>query len=158
MAHFPMFISIEGKPCLVAGGKRVALRKAMGLLDFGARVTLVAEEVARKDFHNMESLRIYERKFRESDLRAQEWALVVAATNDRQVNSMIGAWCRGMGVPVNVADCREECTFFFPAYCREENTVLGISTSGTSPALAKALRERAERILPQWLKEQETEK
>lgn len=170
MAYFPMFISIEGKPCLVVGGGRVALRKARGLLDFGAKVTVVAEtacvqvakEAAEKKssseingLHNSGSIRICLRSFRESDLHEQEWALVVAATDDRQVNSTISAVCHKMGIPVNVADCREECTFYFPAYCKEGDTVLGISTAGKSPSLAKKLREKAEESLPQWLEEQE---
>ena len=153
MAYFPMFISIEDKPCLVVGGGRVALRKAKGLLDFGAKVTLVAEMVG---LHKLENIQIHKRCFRESDLYEQEWALVVAATDDRQVNSKISAYCHKAGIPVNVADCREECTFYFPAYCKEGDTVLGISTSGRSPSLAKHLREKAEESLPQWLKEQES--
>lgn len=179
MAFFPMFISIEDKPCLVVGGGRVALRKAKGLLDFGARVTLVAETVCEQatetlfeqsasgicslhnvgateetGLHNSKSIEIRLRSFRQEDLQEQEWALVVVATDDRQVNSGISASCNKMGIPVNVADCREECTFYFPAYCKEGDTVLGISTSGRSPSLAKRLREKAEENLPQWLNEQ----
>ena len=153
MAFFPMFISIEDKPCLVVGGGRVALRKAKGLLDFGAKVTLVAETVG---LHKLENIQIHQRCFREEDLQEQEWALVVAATDDRQVNSKISAYCHKAGIPVNVADCREECSFYFPAYCKEGDTVVGISTSGRSPSLAKHLREKAEESLPQWLKEQES--
>ena len=104
----------------------------------------------------MENIQIHQRCFREEDLQEQEWALVVAATDDRQVNSGISAICHNLGIPVNVADCREECTFYFPAYCKEGDTVLGISTSGRSPSLAKHLREKAEESLPQWLKEQES--
>lgn len=180
MAYFPMFISIEDKPCLVVGGGRVALRKARGLLDFGARVTLVAETVCAQaeetlyaqaapgieslhnsdtadnsGLHKTEDIHICLRSFREDDLQEQEWALVVAATDDRQVNSGISAYCHKAGIPVNVADCREECTFYFPAYCKDGDTVFGISTSGRSPSLAKHLREKAEENLPQWLKEQE---
>lgn len=170
MAYFPMFISIEGKPCLVVGGGRVALRKARGLIDFGAKVTMVAETVCEQaseeaavknssseanGLHNSESIRICLRSFRKSDLHEQKWALVVAATDDRRVNSAISAYCHKAGIPVNVADCREECTFYFPAYCKEGDTVLGISTSGKSPSMAKHLREMAEESLPQWLEEQE---
>ena len=133
MAYFPMFVSLENRACLIVGGGRVASRKCRGLLAFGAEVTMVA------------------------DLAAQDWALVIAATNDRQVNQQVAAYCRKQGIPVNVADCREECDFFFPAYCVEGAVVAGIGTSGISPKMASAIRKRLESALPEWIAELEKE-
>lgn len=182
MTYFPMFVSIEGKPCLIVGGGAVAARKCRGLLAFGANVTMIAErflydnslhhteadrELMDASLHNICStsdtpsgeccrsrcLRKIERRFQDGDLAAADWTLVVAATDDRTVNGRIAALCRERQIPVNVADCKEECTFFFPAYCREGEVAVGVTTSGTAPGLASALRARIEAALPDWLLE-----
>ena len=157
-----MFVSIEGKPCLVVGGGAVAVRKCRGLFAFGADVTMIAERfLYQDDLHNIISgdpippcgIHKIERSFQEADMELEDWALVVAATDDRSVNRRIAAICHEKQIPVNVADCKEECTFFFPAYCREGQVAVGVTTSGTSPRLAGALRARVEAALPGWLEE-----
>lgn len=150
MAYFPMFVSLERQPCLVVGGGRVAARKCRGLLDFGADVTMVAETFAPglEADGRVQKLR---RGFRDADITACDWTLVIAATDNRAVNGRIAAVCRSRGIPVNVADRQEECTFYFPAYCMTENIVAGISSSGVSPALSAALRRRLETALPEWI-------
>lgn len=161
MTSFPMFVSLEEKPCLVVGGGKVAARKCRGLLAFGAEVTVIAEKIGAADLHRTEEgaesgketarLHMAERSFREEDVTEREWALVIAATDDREVNSRIACLCRERKIPVNVADCPAECTFFFPAYCKEGNIAVGITTSGKSPETASALRKRLEAVLPGWI-------
>ncbi len=153
MAYFPMFVSLEGRPCLIVGGGRVAFRKCDGLLAFGADVTMVAMSFARPAGSRSADQKLHRirRGFREEDLQAQPWAAVVAATDDRRVNNVIAAYCKEAGIPVNVADCREECSFFFPAWCLEGEIAVGVSTSGSSPRLASQLRRKLEAVLPQWI-------
>ncbi len=155
MAYFPMFVSLEHRPCLIVGGGRVAFRKCAGLLAFGADVTMVAESFRESAALSggAERLHRLRRSFREEDLRAADWAVVIAATDDRRVNGTIAACCRERGIPVNVADCRQECSFFFPAWCREGEIAVGVSTSGISPGTASLLRQKLEAALPGWLAE-----
>lgn len=164
MTSFPMFISLEGKPCLIVGGGNVAARKCRGLLAFGADVTVIAEKISLSiELHNADEmtdhervatrLHMTERSFQERDVAEKEWALVIAATDDREVNSRVARLCHERNIPVNVADCQTECTFFFPAYCKEENIAVGITTSGKSPEMASALRKRLEAVLPEWIEE-----
>lgn len=157
-----MFISIEDKPCLIVGGGAVAARKCRGLLAFGAEVTMIAERFQTGNgLHNVKAEtsaacsapRKIKRRFQDGDLAAENWALVIAATDDRSVNGRIAALCHERQIPVNVADCKEECDFLFPAYCMEREIAVGVTTSGTSPGLAGALRERIEAALPGWLLE-----
>ncbi len=164
MTSFPIFISLEGKPCLIVGGGNVAARKCRGLLAFGADVTVIAKKVGlTADLHNTDKvtgherastrLHMTERSFRERDVTEKEWTLVIAATDDREVNSRVARLCHERNIPVNVADCQSECTFFFPAYCKEGNIAVGITTSGKSPGMASALRKRLEAVLPEWIEE-----
>ena len=61
-------------------------------------------------------------------------ALAVAATDDRAVNRAVGEEAKVQGIPVSVADCPEECTFFFPAVCTGENLVAGVIGRGDDHA------------------------
>ena len=117
MTSFPIFISLEGKPCLIVGGGNVAARKCRGLLAFGADVTVIAKKVGlTADLHNTDKvtgherastrLHMTERSFRERDVTEKEWTLVIAATDDREVNSRVARLCHERNIPVNVADCR----------------------------------------------------
>ena len=75
-------------------------------------------------------------------------ALAVAATDDRAVNRAVGEEARALGIPVSVADCPEECTFFFPAVCTGENLVAGVIGRGDDHArtarAARAIRSALE--------------
>lgn len=140
MAHFPMFVDLTGKPCRIAGGGRVALRKARVLLDFGADVTVIAPEICDE----LAELEVSARKrpFRDEDCAGA--MLVVAATDDRAVNHRISAVCAERGIPVNVIDSREESSFLFPAYQKTGDVVAAFSGSGSSPLIAQKLKEQTQ--------------
>jgi siroheme synthase-like protein len=74
--------------------------------------------------------------------------LVVAATDSPDVNRSVSAACRKRGIPVNVVDVPELCSFIVPSIVRRGPVVIAISTGGQSPPLAKALRRRLSAILP----------
>ena len=130
--HFPLFLELSGKPCLVVGGGAVALRKATALAACGARVAQVAPEISG-------------RKFADADVEGM--TLVVAATDDRGVNARISALCREKGIPVNVVDDPANCTFLFPAIARKGPLTVAVSSGGACPVAAKLVRDRAARAL-----------
>lgn len=125
--HFPMFIELEDRPCLVVGGGKVAARKAAALASFGAKVTTVAPEVSG-------------RGFAESDIEGM--ALVVAATDDREVNRRVADLCKAKGIPVNAVDDPSNCTFIFPAVFRKGPITAAVSSGGACPVAAKLVRDR----------------
>ena len=73
---------------------------------------------------------------------------MVAATDDKALNARVASDCRERGIPVNSVDDRENCDFYFPALIGRGSVTVGISTGGASPALAAALREYIEALLP----------
>ena len=132
--HFPLFVDLTGKRCVVVGGGPVAARRADVLARFGAAVTVVSP-VWSGSAGNIQWLR---RPY-----------LAIAATDRRDVNHRVGCDARALGIPVAVADCREECTFFFPAVCEGGGAVAGvISQEGTdhqrAAEAAKAIRTALE--------------
>ena len=79
MAYFPMFVELEGRPCLIVGGGAVALRKARKLLPYGPCLTVVAQSFV-PELEALEGAALCRRAFRPRDVEGQ--ALVVAATGD----------------------------------------------------------------------------
>jgi precorrin-2 dehydrogenase len=143
MRHYPVFLDLKDRPVLVVGAGPVALRKTRGLLDAGARVTVVAPDVL-PDFDEL-PVRVHRRPFRAADLAAA--VLVFAATGDRQVNHRIGIAAKGRGVFANIADSAEECDFVVPARVERGDVHIAISTGGVSPRLSADLRRKLDELL-----------
>jgi len=135
---------LRGREVLVVGAGKVALRKVKGLLEAGAKVTVVSPQ-CKEGFAGLEvSLR--RRRFRTSDVK-DGTALVFAATDDRKVNHAVAKAAVRKRVPVNVADAPQECDFLVPARLRHGDVQIAISTGGRSPRVAKGLREKLEKAL-----------
>ena len=157
MAYFPMFVDITGQKCLIVGGGRVAKRKVQVLLDFGARVVLVAKEISDdiKEIASEKSedgnISLHEKEFEDTDIEGA--MIVVVATGDKKLNDHIYALCREKRIPINVVDVKEMCSFIFPSYVREGNLVGAFSSSGNSPVLAKYLKDKTSAFLTKDLGE-----
>ena len=128
---------------LVVGAGKVALRKTRGLLEAGARVTVVAPEWDA-EFDGL-PVRMVPRRFRASDLAAT--VLVFAATNDRLTNHRVGIAAKGKGIFANIADSAEECHFLVPARLERGNVQVAISTGGENPRMSSDLRKKLEEVL-----------
>ena len=139
--YYPLFMDLDGRPCLVVGAGAIAARKARSLLDCGARVTVVGVRPAAA-FRALErrGAVLRDRRFRASDVGRQ--ALVIAATDDRAVNAAVSAAARRRGIPVNAVDDPEHCTFIVPAVVTRGDLTVAISTGGKSPAAARLVKER----------------
>lgn len=139
--HYPLFMDLRGRDCLVVGAGNVAARKARSLLEAGARVTVVGERpAAALRALARRGVVLRERRFRASDVGRQ--ALVVAATDERPVNGRVSEACRRRNVPVNVVDDPVLCTFIVPAVLRRGDVTVAVSTGGKSPAAARLVKER----------------
>ena len=143
LRHYPIFVDLKDRPVLVVGGGRVALRKTTGLLEAGARVTVVAPEF-QPAFESLE-VRLVRRKFRTADIAG--CVLVFAATNDRRTNHRIGIAARNKGVFANIADSVEDCDFLVPARLERHGIQVAVSTGGVSPRTAAEMRRKLEKIL-----------
>lgn len=144
MAYFPLFINIENKHCLVVGGGRVAMRKVQILLDFGAQVSTISP-VILSEMKQIKEITVMERNFMPEDVKDK--ILVVAATDDTELNHQIAEFCRKQGILVNVVDQIEDCSFIFPAYVKQKDVVAAFSSSGKSPVVTQYLKAQEEEIL-----------
>jgi uroporphyrin-III C-methyltransferase/precorrin-2 dehydrogenase/sirohydrochlorin ferrochelatase len=151
MDYLPIFLKVRGRAALVVGGGTVAARKVEWLRRAGARVTVVAPEIVAglRDLVRDGAIRHRARRFAAADLAGQ--ALVVAATEDAALNRRVHMLATDSGVPVNVVDCPELCSFIVPAVIDRSPLVIAISSGGASPVLVRMLRARLEALLPRAL-------
>jgi len=132
-------IKLNNKNCLVVGAGNVSERKIKGLLESKANITVVSLEftegiLALKDHSN---LKLITREFREGDL--ENMFLVLAATNNRSLNSQIAALCNKKNILINIVDDPENSSFFVPSVIRRGDLSIAVSTGGKSPALASKI-------------------
>ncbi|HSZ08935.1 MAG TPA: siroheme synthase CysG [Steroidobacteraceae bacterium] len=148
MNYFPVFFDLTGQKVLVVGGGEVALRKVALLERSGASITLVAPEVLPelRERAAAGKIQVQIREFLPDDLVGAR--LVIVATARRAVNRWIASLSEARAIPVNVVDDREASRFIVPAIIDRDPVMVAISTAGTSPVLARRLRERLEAAIP----------
>ena len=140
-AHYPVYLNLPGKKCLVFGGGPIAEDKIAKLQSTGAQVTIVSPTVTPnlQAWAHRGDFQWQPREYQAGDMEGA--FLSIAATNDRQVNHEIFQEAERLGVLINVVDDPEQGTFIAPAVVRRGQVTLAISTGGASPALARKLRE-----------------
>lgn len=148
MKFLPIFLNLAGKRCLVVGGGEVAARKVSTLLRAGGLVTVLSPELGPVLSDLLAEARIghLPKRFEAEDLA--DFHLVVSATGLREVNEAVAAAGESCGIPVNVVDCPELCSFIFPSIVDRSPVVVAVSTGGASPVLARLLRARLEMLIP----------
>ena len=147
MGYYPIFVEMEGRRVLLVGGGHAALEKIGKLVDAGADVTVVAAELIPtvREFIDGGRARLIERDYRAGDVDGFQLAMIAAA--DGAPNQAIADEARAAGIWVNASDDAANCDFILPAMVQRGNIAIATSTGGSSPALARWLRERMEDFL-----------
>jgi len=148
MEYLPLFFDLKGRQVLLVGGGDVALRKARLLVRAGALITVVSLDVHPE----LQALL----KESQGQIIIGEYAsslipgktLVLAATDDEHLNEQVYHDAVAANVPINVVDNPPLCTFIFPAIVDRSPIVIGISSGGQSPVLARLLRSKLESQIP----------
>lgn len=139
--YYPVFLDLDGKPCVVFGGGSVAESKISKLRDSGARVTVVSPQVTEsiQSAAQLGEVEWCAREYQPGDLAGA--VLGIAATSTRSVNHRIYQEAKQLGVLLNVVDDPSQCTFIAPSIVNRGPVTVAISTGGASPALARKLRK-----------------
>lgn len=147
MRFLPLFFDIKDKPCLVVGGGDIALRKSRLLVRSGATLTVVAPKIcdSLKVLVEKEGV-IKERAYKAEDINGT--ALVVAATDCEDINAQVSKDAQAINIHVNVVDSPAISTFIFPAIIDRSPIVIGVSSGGASPVLARLIRAKLESTIP----------
>jgi glutamyl-tRNA reductase len=146
---FPLFVDMNGKKVLIVGGGNVAERRIKTLAPFGANITVISpnitEYIERASSSNL--IHLLRRRYENMDISAINPFLVIAATDDRQVNHNITAEAKSRNIHVSVADCRDDCTFYFPAIAENENCIAGLVSKNGDHAGVKVSARKIREVL-----------
>lgn len=148
MDFLPIFFDIRGRFCAVIGGGDVAARKISLLTMAGGRVTVTAPELCAALSRRVRAAEIIWREEVYAPNALDGAALVIAATQNREVNAQVSRDAKALGIPVNVVDDPELCTFVMPAIIDRSPLVVAVSTGGASPVLSRLVRARLESLIP----------
>lgn len=156
--HFPMFIEARGHKVILVGGGTIAERRIHTLAKFSFEITVLSDRITENLRKLRDEGRIRyipgsfdpEEPAGHADLFADA-CMVLACTDDRNVNSRIGAICKRRGIPVNLCDARDESTFWFPAIAASDELVMGLVGNGRSHETVKKAAAKLRRIIEERL-------
>ncbi|RYC38982.1 siroheme synthase CysG [Pectobacterium zantedeschiae] len=151
MDYLPIFCQLHDKPCLLVGGGEIAERKARLLLDAGAVITVNALDFNEqfRTWGQDAQLTLVHGTF-DPTLLNEVW-LVIAATDDQDVNNHVYSSASERRIFCNVVDSPERASFIMPSIIDRSPLMVAVSSGGAAPVLARLLREKLESILPQNL-------
>ena len=146
--YYPVYLDVQGRHCVVVGAGAIAERKVEQLLASGAGVTFVSPEATDgiRGWTTEGRVTWVKRAYQPGDLAGA--FLAIAATDDESVNRQVHAEAEAERVLLNVVDVPPLCSFIAPAVVERGQVTVAISTAGTSPALARRLREMMEGSRP----------
>ena len=151
LARLPVFLALEGKRAVIAGGSPAAAWKAELLSAAGARVSVYAEapsdellQIANEPPRG--AIEVERRSWTADDFSVA--AVAIGAFEDDEGAAVFASAARAAGVPVNVIDRPAFCDFSFGAIVNRSPLVIGISTDGAAPVFAQAIRAKLEALLP----------
>lgn len=140
-SYYPVYLNLKGRRCVVVGGGNEAERKAQGLLEAGAHVTVISTgaSVVIQDLAERGLIDWIAKEYEPGDLEGA--FLAVSENENARVYTRVAHEAEQRGVLVNVVDVTHLCSFIAPAIVRRGDVTFAISTAGLSPALARRLRE-----------------
>lgn len=147
-SYFPIFVNMENKHIKIFGGGEIASRRTKVLLEFGAKVSVAAPDISEELAQladNNKNLNLEYRKYRSGELKEED--VVIAATDDDEVNTAIFRECRHKGIMVNVASDRQKCDFYFPGIAKEGNLTVGVAADGKDHRRVAEVTEKIRRLL-----------
>ncbi|WP_151741558.1 siroheme synthase CysG [Acinetobacter seifertii] len=149
MDIFPISLKLQQQRCLIVGGGHIALRKATLLAKAGAIIDIVAPEIEEQLLqlvtitNGQHFVEVFSEKFLSTPYR-----LVIAATNDPQVNKTVFEQCEVRNLLVNSVDDIPHCRFMVPAIIDRSPLVISVASNGTSPVLSRQIRTQLETSIP----------
>ncbi len=141
---YPVNLNLDNMEIIIVGGGNVALRKCMNFLDFGKSVTVLAPDFDSRFLELGNKVDLINDNFKEEYI--DKFDIVVAATDDKEVNEEIACICRKKSKLINVVDSRDLSDFTVSSYVKRGDLLIGISTGGKIPALSAKIRRDLEEI------------
>ncbi len=147
MRYFPVFMDMQGADVLVAGGGEQAAQKVRLIARTPARITLIAEGFAPElvVLAATGRVQLIQRAFVAADVTGRT---LVYAASEPDLNTAVAAAARAAGLPINVVDEPEKCSFLTPAIVDRDPVTIAIGTEGSAPVIGREIKARLEAWLP----------
>lgn len=148
MDFLPLFHHLQNRHVLIVGGGSVALRKVRLLVSTGAKLHVIASSITTEliELLDQYSGTYSEQPYQATDLTS--YVLIIVATDDEVLNEYIAKQANELNIPVNVVDNPRLSSVIFPAIIDRSPILIAVSTSGSSPVLARLLRAKLESLVP----------
>ena len=149
---FPLFINLENKKILVIGGGKVAAKKIEKILEYGADITVVTENVVEEKLLQLENVKIENNQKIENDKAKIEklvkgYFLVIAATDNEELNENIANVCDSNGMLINNVSSKVKMNAMFGGIVKNSEFQIAISTSGKSCKRSRAMKSEIQKVL-----------
>ena len=149
---FPLFINLENKKVLVIGGGKVAAKKIEKILEYGADITVVTENVMEEKLLKLENVKIENNQKIENDKAKIEKLvkgsfLVIAATDNEELNENIANVCDSNGMLINNVSSKVNMNAMFGGIVKNSEFQIAISTSGKNCKRSRAMKSEIQKVL-----------
>lgn len=146
--NYPVSISLKAKKVVVIGGGNVAQRKIKELLKAKCDLEVYAPEIdpGLARYMDERKVKYYQQEYSEDKI--QDAFMVIAATDNREINKLISDYCTEKNILVNVVDARDESNFLVNSIIRRGDLTIAVSTNGKAPALAARVMREIDQIYP----------
>lgn len=149
---FPLFINLENKKILVIGGGKVAAKKIEKILEYGADITVVTENVVEEKLLKLENVKIENNQKIENDKAKIEklvkgYFLVIAATDNEELNENIANVCDSNGMLINNVSSKVNMNAMFGGIVKNSEFQIAISTSGKNCKRSRAMKSEIQKVL-----------
>ena len=149
---FPLFINLENKKVLVIGGGKVVAKKIEKILEYGADITVVTENVMEEKLLKLENVKIENNQKIENDKAKIEklvkgYFLVIAATDNEELNENIANVCDSNGMLINNVSSKVNMNAMFGGIVKNSEFQIAISTSGKNCKRSRAMKSEIQKVL-----------
>lgn len=139
---YPVNLNLNDVKITIVGGGKVAYRKAINFLNFDKKVKVVSLEFVEEFNDIKDKIEIIKDEYRQKYI--EDSFIVIAATNNKEVNKEIGIYCRDKNKLVNVVDDKDLSNFTVPSYVKRGELLISVSTGGNSPSLSAKIKKELE--------------
>lgn len=148
---FPLFVNVENKEVLIVGGGKIGGRKAQTLREYGGNVTVYSEKVTEEAILADENIKVVNKNVSHDEAEIKElvkkYFLVVAATDDMELNDRISHVCMSENILVNNVSSKTEMNAMFTAVVKNDEFQIGIGSYGKSCRRSKALKGKVQELI-----------
>ena len=149
---FPLFVNLKNKKVLVIGGGKVAFKKISKIMEYEADITVIAENIAEEKLMELENLRIennrkIENNKDEIEKLVEEYFLVIAATDNEELNENIAEICDSKGILINNVSSKTKMNSMFGGIVKNDEFQIAISTSGKNCKRSRAMKSEIQKVL-----------